>query len=107
MSIAGILYDLLYLLCSIWPPKVYQIRTANEGVEVPEMLKMTSQNPAVLPVPSPELPALHAACANVAYLSGAREYSDDSDLDKDVGDLGVLACDGGSSDVPIIHFWGL
>jgi len=73
VSVAGILYDLIYLLCSIWPPKVYQIRTADEGVEVPEMLKMTSRNPAVLPVPSSELLALHAACAKGAYLSGARK----------------------------------
>lgn len=97
VSIAGILHDLMYLLYSIWLPGVYQIRTADEGAEVPEMLKMASQNFAVLPVHYLELLALHAPCAKVTYLLSAREHSDD--LDEDVGDLSVLACDGGSSDV--------
>ncbi|KAK1228121.1 hypothetical protein PQX77_008856 [Marasmius sp. AFHP31] len=47
-----------------------------------------------LPLPSPELLALHAACAKVAHLSGAGAYLDE--LDRDMEDLCVLANDGGS-----------
>jgi hypothetical protein len=67
---------------------------------VPEKTTLTSSNPTALPVPSPELLALHAACAKVAHLSGAGEYIDK--LDRDAEELDVLACDGGSSDV-LIH----
>ena len=62
-----------------------------------EKTTLTSPNSATFPVPSPELLALHAACAKVAYLSGASAYIDK--LDRDMDDLGVLARDGGSSDV--------
>ncbi|EEB90280.1 hypothetical protein MPER_11531 [Moniliophthora perniciosa FA553] len=50
-----------------------------------------------LSLPSPELLALHAACAKVAHLSGAAAYIDK--LDRDTDDLCVLAHDGGSSSI--------
>jgi hypothetical protein len=64
---------------------------------VPEKITFTSSDPAKLPIPSPELIALHATCAKVAHLSGAGAYIDK--LDGDADDLDVLAGDGGSSDV--------
>ena len=64
---------------------------------MPEKITLTSSDPAKLPIPSPKLIALHAACSKVAHLSGAGAYIDK--LDRDVDDLDVLACDGGSSDV--------
>jgi hypothetical protein len=39
----------------------------------------------------------------VTHLSGAGAYIDK--LDQEIDDLGVLACDGGSSDVPNYVFW--
>jgi hypothetical protein len=62
-----------------------------------EKITLTSPDTINLPIPSPELIALHAACARVAHLSGAGAYIDEFDQDAD--DLDVLACDGGSSDV--------
>jgi len=59
-------------------------------------MTFTSSDPSNLPVPSPELLALHATCAKVAYFSGASAYLDE--LDRDIG---VLAGDGGSVDVLI------
>jgi hypothetical protein len=62
-----------------------------------EKITFTSSDPIKLPIPSPKLIALHAACAKVAHLSGAGAYIDK--LDRDADDLDVLAGDGGSSDV--------
>ena len=42
--------------------------------EYPKVIKFTTDNPTVLPVPSRDYLALHAACAKVAHLSGAAEY---------------------------------
>ena len=64
---------------------------------MPEKITFTSSDPTNLLVPSPEFLALHATCAKVAYFSGAGAYLDE--LDQDVEDLGVLACDGRSVDV--------
>ncbi|KAH7889119.1 hypothetical protein F5I97DRAFT_475539 [Phlebopus sp. FC_14] len=57
---------------------------------------LTSTNPQ-LPLPSPELLALHATCAKVARFSGASEYIDELDRDKDA--LKVLAAGGESADI--------
>jgi hypothetical protein len=40
----------------------------------PDVVTFTTSDPVLLPLPSPQLLALHAACAQVAHLSGAREY---------------------------------
>ena len=46
-------------------------------------------------LPDPDLIALHAACARVAYLSGAAEYFDM--LEQDAEETTVLANDGSSA----------
>lgn len=50
-----------------------------------------------LPLPDPRYLALHAACANVAHLSGAGEYIDT--IDRDIDTIRVLAKDGSSMSV--------
>lgn len=64
---------------------------------MPEKVTFTSSDATTLPVPSPELLALHAACAKVAHLSGVGEEIDK--FDRDLDDLHVLAADGSSSSV--------
>jgi hypothetical protein len=46
-------------------------------------------------LPHPDLIALHAACARVAYMSGAAEYFDM--LERDAEETTVLASDGSST----------
>jgi len=46
-------------------------------------------------LPNPDLIALHAACARVAYLSGAAKYFDM--LERDAEETTVLANDGSSA----------
>jgi hypothetical protein len=41
-----------------------------------DVVTFTTSDPVLLPLPSPQLLALHAACAQVAHLSGAREFID-------------------------------
>ncbi|KAF8349100.1 hypothetical protein F5887DRAFT_879149 [Amanita rubescens] len=65
--------------------------------EVPDEVTFTSPDPSILPYPSPQLLALHAACAKVAHLSGAGECIDE--FDRDTDDLDVLATDGSSFDI--------
>ncbi|KZT08966.1 uncharacterized protein LAESUDRAFT_757151 [Laetiporus sulphureus 93-53] len=75
----------------------YHIQTFGRIRHVPATVTLMSSNPTTLPLPSPKLLALHAACAKVAHLSGAGVYIDK--LDQDLDDLDVLADDGGSADV--------
>ena len=70
---------------------------------MPEKITFTSPSPNTLPVPDPELLALHAVCAKVAHLSGAGEHIDK--LNEDLEDLDALACDGASSDVLSHALW--
>ena len=79
------------------PIDCYHVRVIETLWHVPEKIMFTSSDPTNLPVPSPELWALHATCAKVAHFSGAGAYLDE--LDQDVEDLGVLAGDGRSVDV--------
>jgi hypothetical protein len=71
--------------------------TSTDRLKVPKkQVTFTSSDPTRYPdLPSPKLLALHAACAKVAHLSGAGEYVDSLDRDRDR--LGVLALDGSSS----------
>ncbi|KDQ49769.1 hypothetical protein JAAARDRAFT_142978 [Jaapia argillacea MUCL 33604] len=83
-------------------PNCYKVRTADPLFLYGLLSKMdkvtfTTPDPVKLPLPSPELLALHAACAQVAHLSGAGEYVDR--LLEDMEEMGVLAHDGTSSDV--------
>ncbi|KAJ3794296.1 hypothetical protein GGU11DRAFT_690093, partial [Lentinula aff. detonsa] len=74
----------------------YRVATASKFLVaggLPEFIEFTSSHPK-LPLPSPDLLALHAVCAKVAHLSGAGEYVEQ--LDRDVEELCVLAADGQS-----------
>jgi len=75
----------------------YRVKASEKTFKLPEKVTFTSSDPTNLPVPSPELLALHAACAKVAHLSGAREHIDE--LDRDLDDSRVLAADGSSYSV--------
>jgi hypothetical protein len=57
----------------------------------------STPDPVKLPLPSQHLLALHAACAQVAHLSGAGEYVDR--ILEDMEEISVLAHDGTSSEV--------
>jgi hypothetical protein len=52
----------------------------------------TTPDPVKLPLPSPDLLAFHAACVQVAHLSGACEYIDC--FLKDMEEIGVMAHNG-------------
>ena len=62
-----------------------------------KVIKFNTDNPKVLPVPSREYLALHAACANVAHLSGAAEYMDS--VIREMEETSVLSSDGASAAV--------
>jgi hypothetical protein len=57
----------------------------------------STPDPEYLPLPAPELLALHATCCKVAHLSGAGKYIDK--VYRDVEEIGVLAGDGTSGDI--------
>ena len=57
----------------------------------------STHDPEHLPVPAPELLALHATCCKVAHLSGAAEYIDK--VYHDAERMGVLASDGTAGDI--------
>jgi len=59
-----------------------------------EQVTFTTPDPVNLPLPSPRLLALHAACAQVANLSGASEYLDRVFQEMEDLEMGVLAQDG-------------
>ncbi|KAF5388374.1 hypothetical protein D9615_000746 [Tricholomella constricta] len=60
-----------------------------------QFVTFTTKDPEYLPVPAPELLALHAMCCKVAHLSGAAEWIDMVYADE----IGVLAPDGTSGDM--------
>jgi hypothetical protein len=60
---------------------------------LPQTVTFTARNN--LPLPDPRYLALHAACANVAHLSGAGEYIDS--VDRDIDAIRVLVKDGSSN----------
>jgi hypothetical protein len=62
-----------------------------------EEVTFTTLNSETLPLPSPQLLALHATCCKVAHLSGSAEYIDT--VYRDVDEIGVLANDGASHDL--------
>ena len=62
---------------------------------LPQTVTFTARNN--LPLPDPRYLALHAACANVAHLSGAGEYIDS--VDRDIDAIRVLVKDGSSNTV--------
>ncbi|XP_006458873.1 hypothetical protein AGABI2DRAFT_191014 [Agaricus bisporus var. bisporus H97] len=59
-----------------------------------DSVTFSTKYPESLPIPSPELLALHATCCKVAHLSGSAEYIDS--VYDDLEEIGVLASDGTS-----------
>lgn len=70
-----------------------QARKPGFLVNLPATVTFTSTR-AHLPLPDPRYLALHAACAKVAFLSGAGEYIET--VDRDIYTTKVLANDGSS-----------
>lgn len=66
----------------------------------PTYAEFQTEDPVNLPVPSPELLALHAMCCKVAHLSGATEFFEKTR--REVDDLEVLSADGTSANA--LHF---
>ncbi len=66
-------------------------------------MTFTTSDPHRFPLPSPELLALHAACAKVANLSGAAEYLDR--VDRDIEENGVLKENGDSPELLDVAIW--
>ncbi|XP_006458875.1 hypothetical protein AGABI2DRAFT_115848 [Agaricus bisporus var. bisporus H97] len=62
-----------------------------------DTVTFSTKSPETLPVPSPELLALHATCCKVAHFSGSAGYIDT--LYDDLDQTGVLAIDGTSDDL--------
>jgi hypothetical protein len=75
----------------------YKVGKFTDYLVTPDQVVFTTPDPVKLPLPSPDLLALHATCAQVAHLSGAREYLDR--IIEEMEELGVLAQDGTSSEV--------
>jgi hypothetical protein len=46
--------------------------------------------PAIIPPPDPRLLAVHAACAQIAHMSGAAEYMDEIFRDDDNSEISVM-----------------
>lgn len=78
-------------------PNCYNVRKPETFLLPEDQVTFTTPDPVKLPLPSPRLLALHAACAKVAHLSGAGEYIDRI-LEETEG-ICVLAHDGTSSEV--------
>ncbi|KAF8274683.1 hypothetical protein EI94DRAFT_1712881 [Lactarius quietus] len=75
----------------------YNVRTSGLFLLTQDQVTFTTPDPVKLPLPSPDLLALHATCAQIADLSGAGEYVDQilDDMEK----IDVLEHNGTSSEV--------
>jgi len=84
-------------------PNCYNVRMTPDRriLSYPDVVTFTTPDPVGLPLPSPDLLALHEACAQVAHLSGAGEYVDR--IIEEMEGMNELAYDGTSSDV-LHHF---
>ena len=65
--------------------------------QYPEYVTFTTPDEVKLPVPSPVYLAIHAACAQVAHMSGATKYIDK--LDRDIEDGTNLDPNGASAEM--------
>ncbi|CCM02473.1 uncharacterized protein FIBRA_04573 [Fibroporia radiculosa] len=78
--------------------KVSSVSTFSLSVlKLPEEVTFTTPDDINLPLPSRTLLALHAACAKVAHLSGAGEYTER--IDREAEYIRVLANDGSSGEM--------
>jgi hypothetical protein len=57
-------------------PNCYKVQKPEDFIRIKDQVTFTTPDPVKFPLPSPILLALHAACAQVAQLSGAGEYID-------------------------------
>jgi hypothetical protein len=75
----------------------YKLEAANPVLlrTLPEYFTFTTRDQDNFPVPFPKYIGIHAACAKVAYLSGATGYIDEQDRDMSVSK--TLAPDGASA----------
>ncbi|KII93031.1 hypothetical protein PLICRDRAFT_672317 [Plicaturopsis crispa FD-325 SS-3] len=101
MTLAHDAHDLFDQWLNLWleatdTPNCYRVRVSKAIFEDPgrELVTFTTSDPELLPLPSAELLALHATCANVAHLSGASEYL--NKFERDVESVKVMAFDGSS-----------
>ncbi|KAF8261702.1 hypothetical protein EI94DRAFT_1605390, partial [Lactarius quietus] len=80
-------------------PNCYKVQTTlpSHFFKLSDQVTFTTPHPVRLPLPSPELLAVHVACAQVAHLSGASKYIDH--ILEDMEETHVLAHDGTSSEV--------
>ncbi|KAK7435227.1 hypothetical protein VKT23_019796 [Stygiomarasmius scandens] len=69
----------------------YTIQTIHQYIRVPKDCRLSSPNPAFLPLPSQQYLSLSATCAKVAHYSGARRYLEE--LDDVLEDLEGLELD--------------
>ena len=94
--------DLIYYLCSLGPCQqvhgcnLFGHYTLSSGIPQPIVVTFESAAPD-LELPDSRYLKLHAAACRVAHMSGAAEYLDQ--LDRDLGEMGVLAHDGSSADL--------
>ncbi|KAF4568099.1 hypothetical protein EYR36_010107 [Pleurotus pulmonarius] len=110
MTLARSVHDLFDRL-QLWleateTPHRYRIQSSRRTgaiVRRREFVTFTTSDPHRFPLPSPELLALHAACAKVANLSGAAEYLDK--VDRDIEENGVLKENGDSSELLDVAIW--
>lgn len=78
-------------------PNCYNIHKPEDVIRIKDQVTFTTPDPVNLPLPSPHLLALHAACAQVAHLSGAGEYIDL--ILTEMEEMEELTYDGTSSEV--------
>ncbi|KAG8993842.1 hypothetical protein FRB90_000587 [Tulasnella sp. 427] len=83
-------------------PNTYNIRKTHEMHNgpiyppLPPQVTLSSTDPSI-PLPNPNYLSIHAACAKVAHLSGAREYLET--ILEEEEETRVLASNGGSADM--------
>jgi len=77
----------------------YQVKHFLRPEPFPEpiFVQFSTSDPRYLPVPSPELLALHATYCKVAHVSGAAEHP--NKVYRDAEHMSVLALDGTSTDI--------
>ncbi|KAI6008098.1 hypothetical protein F5J12DRAFT_826633 [Pisolithus orientalis] len=93
------LFDSLQIwFCETDVPNVYELDSVEDLLlrDIPRSVTFSTTDPE-LSLPSSTYLAIHAACAKVAHLSGAGEHI--LKTFRDMGDMGVLAEDGGSGEL--------
>ncbi|KAI6026002.1 hypothetical protein EDC04DRAFT_2573725 [Pisolithus marmoratus] len=78
-------------------PNTYRLEAVDNYwlIGLPEYVTFSTPDPKMYPLPNPTYLTIHATCAKVAHLSGAREYIEE--MLRCMEDTCVLAEDGGSS----------